>query len=110
MAITVTIGTSKNQDNILGKTKKTVGGSLAFDNAYPTNGYAVLNSALGLKTVDLVDIPPTGAYIFAYNPTTSKIRCYGGAGAGNALVEVSANTDLSTYNAVVFSASGTELT
>jgi len=108
MALTPTIVSARNADNILGKTKKIVKGTFAFDNLYPTNGYTIPIGSIGLKTIDSIFIGSVLGYIPTYVSSTGKILVRGGAGAGNALVEAAANTDLSTLNAVPFEAEGSE--
>lgn len=91
--------------------KKRVLGTLAFDNLYQTNGMSLINSKLGLDTVNAINIFSTAGYVFEYVASTKKVKAYNVAAvAGNtgaaALAEVAVNTDLSAINTVAFEAFG----
>lgn len=83
-------------------------GTLAFDNAYPTNGEALNLAQIGLTSVVSMNIAPTAGYVFEYVVSTGKVKAYwvptGTNAAAAALGEVAANTDLSALTAVPFEA------
>lgn len=114
MALVATINSSgvAYREASIGKTKKIVKGTLAFDNLYQTNGMTLLNSQVGLKTVEQLDVLAASGYEFQYIGSTGKIKAYyvptGTNASAAALGEVAVNTDLSALNAVPFVAEGLE--
>jgi hypothetical protein len=91
-------------------TKKRVLGTVAFDNLYQTNGMSLINSKIGLTTVDQMFVYPASGYVFEYVGSTKKVKAYyvptGTNASAAALGEVALNTDLSALNTVPFEAFG----
>lgn len=57
--------------------RKTVHGTILFDNAYPTGGYALTGTTLGLALeLNEVDIAPHPSRVAFYNYATSKVQVY----------------------------------
>jgi hypothetical protein len=91
-------------------TKKRALGTVAFDNKYQTNGMSIINSQIGLTTVDMLFVYPSAGYVFEYISSTKKIKAYwvptGTNAAAAVLGEVALNTDMSALTAVPFEAFG----
>lgn len=109
MAFVVTIGDQQIIQNNSGAKKRVIG-TMAFDNSYATNGEVLLNSQLGLDTVNQMAVYPSAGYVFEYIQSTGKVKAYyvptGTNAAAAALGEVAANTNLAALNLVAFEAFG----
>ena len=75
--------------------------------SYPTGGDTILAGQIKLGRIEWM--PPALAIVaggatgilFVFNYATGKLQAYWGGGAGVALTEVTAATDLSTYTALL---------
>ena len=77
---------------------------ITLDSSYPTGGYAVTGTSLGLPCglIDTIDCntSPDSGYDVRYNYTTGNIQAFAtGASSGAALAEVTNATNLSTVTA-----------
>lgn len=72
---------------------------VTLDSSYPTGGYAIAGSDLGLKggTIDSADLnASSGGYVPTFDYTNSKIKLFRQTAATGALVEVPNATNVST--------------
>lgn len=99
MPITATI-----TDHWVEGNKRKTRGTLAFDDSYPTGGEAFTARLFGLSTVEGLQIMPRGGMIlevfYAAKLIVAKVASVGGT------TEVPNATDLSTFTAVPWEASG----
>jgi hypothetical protein len=72
------------------------------DTSYPTGGWPLPPSALGLDIIDFLECANSGGTTFEYNHTTQKLLAFRtGSGANAALAEVANATNLSAVTARV---------
>lgn len=103
LAITVTEQYDEQAGN---GTKRMVRGSMAFDSSYVTGGEPFLKSAVGLSTIDFMQVTSVSGVIPVADLTNSKILAYyDGPGEGPG-PQVSNGRDLSNLSAVPFWARG----
>lgn len=78
-------------------TRKWVAGTLAFDNAYATNGQTLSLAAIGLSSIDYLIVTGAGGYLLEWdrNAATPKVKAFRQTAATGALVEVPNGTDIS---------------
>jgi len=87
----------KNMDRISMGNKWKIVGQLAFDSSYPTGGYSLSPSLIGLDTVESMIIQPESGYTFEYLNGKVKVFVVGGF------------TPAGIVSQPTFSASGSEL-
>lgn len=84
-------------------------GSFDLDNSYPTGGYPVDISALGIRTIHHLVVEDKGGFVFSFDRANQKLIVrnfnYPAAAAGTA-TEVTNGTDLSATTDVGFVAFG----
>jgi len=92
--------------------RRVVTGQVTFDSSYPTGGESLPLTALGLTTVQNIDITNSAAstttsYQVAWDKsaTAPLLKVFGGAASGVALAEVTNATNLSAL-VVRFEATG----
>ena len=76
---------------------------LALDNSYPTGGYAIDFTSIGIRDVQFIVVENTSGYDFAWDRVNKKLQAYQfnypGAAAGPG-TEVPNATDLSAISAL----------
>ncbi|MCG3177381.1 MAG: hypothetical protein MOGMAGMI_02355 [Candidatus Omnitrophica bacterium] len=110
MALVATIGSKSRVQGQFGP-KTVVRGTLAFDNAYPTNGETVLLSQVGLSTVDQMKLFPYVGYVGEWDGVNKKVKLFYAdydANADGPLIEVAANANAVAVSAMPFEAIGDE--
>lgn len=81
--------------------------TLNLDASYPTGGYALSSSALGIgANPDWVAAAPKSGFIFEYDYANQKLLARWSAAAGAAFTEVTNGTNLSTVTGVRVMAMG----
>jgi hypothetical protein len=100
MAVSVTV----NRRADLGVLRTTLC-DIVLDNSYPTGGYSIPTAAVGLDTIEALEVfGGGGGYVYDFNPVTDKLKIYWtGAAVSGVLAEVTAATNLSavTVRAIV---------
>lgn len=81
--------------------KTVVVGTLAFDASYPTGGESLLNTQIGLTTIDQLQVLPTDGKSFFYDSSTSKVKVFTAAST-----EAANASDQSSLATVPFEAIG----
>lgn len=110
MALVATIGSKSRTAGQFGP-KTVVRGTLAFDNAYPTNGEAILLSQVGLSVVDQMKLFPYVGYVGEWDGTNKKVKLFYAdydLNADGALIEVATNANAVAVSAMPFEAIGDE--
>lgn len=103
MAITAIVLVRREQ---LGFSNLTIN-TLSLDNSYPTGGYALTPSQLGVGlAADWVMAQPKSGYVFEFFPSTNKLMVRWSGAAGAIDPEVTNATDLSAVTGVRIMALG----
>lgn len=71
MALTVAVTRRVTAGN-----QNIVTGTIAFDSSYPAGGESFTAADLGLRTVDLMVLPPSSGFTYEYDYTNSKVKVY----------------------------------
>lgn len=86
---------------------KVVTGSVAFDDHYDTNGYAVTTGTLGFLTdIEMISFGDAAGYVPQWDNTNGKVKVYLTTAGAAALGEVTHTTSLAALTAVPFIAFG----
>lgn len=102
MAAVVTI----DRTNVVGNQRE-VQGTIALDNAYATNGYAVSAADLGLSQIFQLHVNPSKGFVFDY--VSGKVVAFYAdysSSSDGALIEVANEGDASAVTAASFTARG----
>lgn len=95
----ITITRVADGEDVLGSHQRLTTWDLVPSNSYPTGGYTITPQRFGLKVVRAVLMGSSNTaangYPPWYNSETGKLMILG---QGGSLVEVTANTNLSTYS------------
>jgi|SRR5579871_7015603 len=97
MAATVTVNVTPTDASVSNRKEKVV--DVAYDNSYPTGGYAIAPSAVGLEQILAVLAGGNLAgYIPSYNQATGKLQLFQQSAATGALTEVANTTNVSAVS------------
>lgn len=95
----ITLTRVPDGEDVLGSHQRLTTWDVVPSNSYPSGGYTITPQRFGLKVIRAVLMGSSNTaavgYIPWYDSETGKLLIIGQAGA---LVEVTANTDLSTYS------------
>ena len=67
-------------------------GNVTFDSSYPTGGETINPAKLPLSTINSLNVTG-GGYVYAFDPTTSKLKVYSGTNPGGTVSSTFTGTD-----------------